>query len=89
MCGQYADGWKDGIKQEKARAFEELKASTDRLRGCALGSCAAREAPFSHFPKCSACKTVVYCCKEHQVADWPAHKAVCKAARKAGDGKAA
>jgi hypothetical protein len=25
----------------------------------------------------------VYCCKEHQTADWPAHEAACKAARKA------
>ena len=53
------------------------------LQTCALAGCAAREVHVSHFKKCGACKTVAYCCKEHQVADWPAHKAACKAARKA------
>ena len=28
--------------------------------------------------KCSACKKVSYCCKEHQVLDWKRHKSVCK-----------
>jgi len=28
--------------------------------------------------KCSACKKVSYCCKEHQVLDWKQHKSVCK-----------
>jgi hypothetical protein len=36
-----------------------------------------------HFKRCSACKTIVYCCKEHQLEHWPAHKRECKAARKA------
>ena len=31
----------------------------------------------------ASCRGVVYCCREHQVSDWPAHKAACKAARKA------
>ncbi|KAK9693311.1 MYND finger [Popillia japonica] len=29
--------------------------------------------------KCSACKIVYYCCKEHQVEDWKTHKNECKA----------
>jgi hypothetical protein len=53
------------------------------LHTCALAGCAATEVHVSQFKKCGACKTVAYCCKEHQVADWPAHKAACKAARKA------
>ena len=53
-----------------------------RLRACALASCAAREAHEAQFKKCAACLTVCYCCREHQVADWPAHKVACKAARK-------
>ena len=51
-------------------------------RCCALASCGARELHVAHFKACAACKTVVYCCKEHQVADWSNHKAACKAARK-------
>jgi hypothetical protein len=34
------------------------------------------------FKLCSACMRVVYCTKEHQAADWPAHRAACKAARR-------
>jgi hypothetical protein len=55
----------------------------DELRSCALEGCGAREAHPQLFKRCGGCKAVVYCCKEHQVADWPAHKAACKAARKA------
>ena len=70
-----------------------LDAATEEgaVRGlytCALAGCAATEVHVSHFKKCGACKTVAYCCKEHQVEDWPAHKAACKAARKAAAPKA-
>jgi hypothetical protein len=53
------------------------------LRGCALAGCDAREVHVAQFKKCAACQAVVYCCKAHQEADWPAHKATCKAARRA------
>jgi len=53
------------------------------LRTCALAGCSAKEAHPQHFKRCSACKLVVYCSKEHQLEAWPAHKAACKAARKA------
>jgi len=53
------------------------------LRSCALEGCGAREAHPQHFKRCSACQAVVYCSKEHQLEAWPAHKAACKAARKA------
>ncbi len=56
------------------------------LRVCALPTCGAQEVHASHFKRCSACLSVVYCCKEHQVQDWPAHKAACRgAARKAAE----
>ena len=58
-------------------------AAAGRLRACALASCAACESHEAQFKRCAACKTVCYCCREHQVADWPAHKAACKKARKA------
>jgi hypothetical protein len=44
------------------------------LRVCALGTCGEQEVHASQFKRCGACSGVVYCCKEHQVQDWPAHK---------------
>ncbi len=63
-------------------------AATAAVRGlhfCALHTCGAQEVHASHFKRCSACLGVVYCCKEHQVQGWPAHKAACRAARKAAE----
>jgi hypothetical protein len=63
-------------------------AATAAARGlhfCALHTCGAQEVHASHFKRCSACLSVVYCCKAHQVQDWPAHKAACRAARKAAE----
>ena len=78
---------------ERFKAVDRLNAGIDtavaealeagRLRACALASCAARESHEQQYRQCAACRTVVYCCREHQLADWPAHKATCKAARKA------
>ena len=65
-------------KEENAAS---LAAAT--LRCCSLRSCGARELHPGHYKQCGACKTVAYCCREHQLEDWPAHKAACKAARKA------
>ena len=71
------------------RRMRDLQAAADAeafeqgLRTCALASCGAREAHVSHFGRCTGCKLVVYCCKAHHVADWPAHKKACKAARTA------
>ena len=73
------------IDQGRLRANRERHeaAASGQLRSCALAGCGAQEAHVSQFGKCSACKTVSYCCREHQQAGWPAHKAACKAARKA------
>ena len=63
-------------------------AAESALRGtreCALAGCAAKEVHVAQFKRCGACQQVFYCCKEHQQADWPAHKAACKAARKAAE----
>ena len=59
------------------------EAAVRGLRKCALAGCAAKEVHVSQFKRCSACQQAFYCCREHQLEDWPAHKAACKAARKA------
>jgi len=68
-------------KRITAAAAADIAAG--RLQQCALSGCAARESHVSHFKRCGACRDVWYCCKEHQVEDWPSHKAACKVARKA------
>ena len=66
-------------------AARAVASAPELLRSCALASCGAKEAHVKHFSKCAACKTVVYCSKTCQTADWPAHKKACKAARKAAE----
>jgi hypothetical protein len=67
------------------RAAAAATAAARGLHFCALHACGAQEVHASQFKRCSACSGVVYCCKEHQVQDWPAHKAACRAARKAAE----
>ena len=45
--------------------------SAPGLRSCGLASCGAREGHPEHFKRCAACRMVVYCCRDHQVEDWP------------------
>jgi hypothetical protein len=71
--------------ERNAHADQALAAAaaSGLLKSCAMVSCGAKEAHVSHFGKCGSCKTVAYCCRDHQLADWQTHKAACKAARKA------
>jgi hypothetical protein len=69
----------------RARATAAATAAARGLHFCALPTCGAQEVHASQFKRCSACLSVVYCCKEHQVQGWPAHKAACRAARKAAE----
>jgi len=79
----------DEIRRQDATGADAFNAviraamAAPSLRTCALAGCRAKEAHPQHFKHCSACKGVVYCSKEHQLEAWPAHKAACKAARKA------
>jgi hypothetical protein len=74
---------KTGASLNTMKGRTAAAAAAPSLRVCAHTACAAREAHTAQFKLCSACKTVCYCSKAHQAEDWPAHKAACKAARKA------
>jgi len=69
----------------KTASARAAASAPELLRCCALASCGAKEAHEKHFSRCAACKAVVYCSKTCQLADWPAHKKACKAARKAAE----
>jgi hypothetical protein len=58
-------------------------AAEAALRFCALASCGASAPHGRKHARCGVCRGVAYCCKAHQVEDWPSHKAACKAARAA------
>jgi hypothetical protein len=77
-------GFNDAFKAHAA-ATAAATAAARGLHFCALHTCGAQEVHASQFKRCSACLSVVYCCKEHQVQGWPAHKAACRAARKAAE----
>jgi hypothetical protein len=74
---------------QRAVAGAAASAAHPGLRSCAQDACREREVHPAQFKRCSACSTVVYCCKACQPADWPRHKAACKAARKAAAAPAA
>jgi hypothetical protein len=83
-----ARGIDEGINRtarviERIRSAIAAEVAAGRLQQCALASCAAPESHASQFKRCGACRTVCYCSREHQLEDWPSHKAACKAARKA------
>ena len=93
LCVRGIDKGIDASQQHHVhlRAVAAADLAAGRLQQCALAGCAARESHASQFKRCGACRTVCYCCREHQVEDWPSHKAACKAnkaarrgARKAG-----
>ena len=72
-------------KQHAVDKVVQKSLTAPGLRSCALPGCGAKEAHPTHFKSCAACRTVVYCCREHQVAGWPGHKKACKAARTAAE----
>ena len=60
----------------KARQRDDI--AKHGLRNCALPSCSKTEKTVKEFAGCSGCRSVVYCCLEHQALDWRAHKKACR-----------
>ena len=90
-----------GVLQTGITKFQQSNAEFDArqrtdvakhgLRDCALSSCSKTEKTVKEFAGCSGCRSVVYCCLEHQALDWRAHKKACRekeAARLAADQEA-
>ena len=69
-------------KSEQSNAEFEARQRADiakhGLRDCALPSCSKTEKAVKEFAGCSGCRSVVYCCLEHQALDWRAHKKACR-----------
>ena len=67
-------------EQTKAEFYARQRADIAKhgLRDCALPSCSKTEKTVKEFAGCSGCRTVVYCCLEHQALDWKAHKKACR-----------
>ena len=80
LTGPRLTGWKE--LEDAVKTPHPLHISAATLY-CEMPECGAPEMRAGAFKKCGACKKALYCCKEHQVDDWPRHKAACKAARAA------
>ena len=63
-------------QQDRAEFYARQRADVAMhgLRDCALPSCSKTEKTVKEFAGCSGCRSVVYCCLEHQALDWRAHK---------------
>ena len=77
-------------EQDRAKFIGRQRADIAKhgLRNCALPSCSKTEKTVKEFAGCSGCRSVVYCCLEHQALDWRAHKKACReieAARRAAE----
>lgn len=82
-----AEGLVDsGVRQRATQIFSDtqsrLKQSRDRygLLPCSNEACVACEMQPKQFKVCSRCRTVRYCGRDCQVADYKQHKKACKAA---------
>lgn len=54
------------------------KVKAQQKKCCALASCSLEETGEKTLSRCSRCKGVYYCCREHQRRDWRRHKLSCQ-----------
>ena len=78
---------------DEFEARQRADVAKHGLRDCALPSCSKTEKTVKEFAHCSGCRSVVYCCAEHQGLHWTKHKKACRekeaarlAAEEGGDG---
>ena len=83
------DGAMQGIVRESQLLQAKAQAEKEAPERQSCAHCGAREVHVAQFKRCSACKGPRFCSKDCQLANWQAHKADCKAARKAAAGAAA
>jgi len=65
--------------------FYDVVATFDRLTCCSQSrheSCRKARPSSGHGKLCSNCRSVFYCCVEHQKADWQLHRKRCKKIKK-------
>jgi len=55
-------------------AFKVTMEDKHVAQFCNMESCEET----GNLQQCASCKSVYYCCREHQVIDWPKHKKFCK-----------
>ena len=60
----------------RANSFEKMQREEEERGG--HGLCGHCGESISRRMLCSKCRSVAYCCKDHQVAAWPEHKLLCK-----------
>ena len=68
--------YEQNLAEFEARQREDIVKHG--LRDCALTSCAKTEKTVKEFAHCFGCRSVVYCCAEHQGLHWTKHKKACR-----------
>ena len=78
-CGVLQTGatrYEQSVTEFRARQRDDI--AKHGLRDCAHPSCSMTEKTVKEFAHCSGCRSVVYCCAEHQGLDWTKHKKACR-----------
>jgi hypothetical protein len=66
------EGTLENMQRKTEQAKAKAKAEKDAPGRQSCAHCGAREVHTAQFKRCSACKAAVFCCKDCQLANWPA-----------------